>query len=61
MELQTERLKLVELSLDDLTDIHQLHSMPQTDEFNTLGIPGSIQITEKLLNEWIEKRTQTPP
>ena len=29
MELLTERLKLVELSLDDLTDIHQLHSIPQ--------------------------------
>lgn len=53
MELQTERLEIKELSLTDLEDIHQLHSLPETDEFNTLGIPANIQTTEFLLIEWI--------
>jgi [ribosomal protein S5]-alanine N-acetyltransferase len=60
MQLQTERLKLTELSLTDLAQIHQLHSLPETDEFNTLGIPGTIQTTELLLSEWIKQQTLIP-
>ena len=56
MELQTERLEIKELSLTDLEDIHQLHSLPETDEFNTLGIPANIQVTEFLLIEWIRQQ-----
>jgi [ribosomal protein S5]-alanine N-acetyltransferase len=60
MELQTERLAIKELSLTDLEDIHQLHSLPETDEFNTLGIPASIQTTESLLAEWIGHQNVIP-
>ena len=60
MELQTERLKIGELSLTDLEDIHQLHSLPETDEFNTLGIPAGIQATELLLVEWIGQQKAIP-
>ncbi len=60
MELTTERLVMHELSVKDLSDIHQLHSLKETDEFNTLGIPNSIQSTENLLNEWIEQQKATP-
>lgn len=60
MELSTERLSMVELSFDDLSDIHQLHSLKETDEFNTLGIPDSIQVTKSLLNEWIEQQKAHP-
>ncbi|GAB3926279.1 GNAT family N-acetyltransferase [Larkinella terrae] len=60
MELSTERLSIVELSFHDLSDIHQLHSLKETDEFNTLGIPDSIQVTESLLNEWINQQKANP-
>jgi [ribosomal protein S5]-alanine N-acetyltransferase len=58
----TLRLNLRELTLADLAAIHELHSLPETDEFNTLGIPADIQVTEKLLHEWLaeqkERRTK---
>jgi [ribosomal protein S5]-alanine N-acetyltransferase len=60
MELQTERLEIKELSLTDLEEIHQLHSLPETDEFNTLGIPATIQTTEFLLIEWIGQQNAIP-
>ena len=46
MQLQTDRLKMKELSLFLLDDIHQLHLLPQTDEFNTLGIPDTLETTQ---------------
>lgn len=60
MELQTERLLLKELSLTDLNEVHQLLSLPEVDEFNTLGIPETIQITEILLKEWLEQQSVLP-
>jgi RimJ/RimL family protein N-acetyltransferase len=39
---------------------HQLHSLPETDEFNTLGIPDTIQTTEFLIIEWIEQQKAIP-
>ena len=60
MELQTERLKIKELSLTDLEEIHHLHSLPETDEFNSLGIPANIQATEFLLSEWIRQQNAIP-
>jgi len=60
MKLRTKRLKLEELSLNDLDTIHHLHSLVQTDEFNTLGIPETIQVTELLLTHWIAQQKTTP-
>ena len=60
MQLETKRLSLTELSFADLEAIHQLHSLPETDKFNTLGIPENKQATEILLNEWIEKQKAIP-
>ncbi|MDF3026070.1 MAG: GCN5-related N-acetyltransferase [Fluviicola sp.] len=51
--LKTERLILKEFTLSDLNKIHELHSLPETDEFNTMGIPENIRVTEKLLEEWL--------
>jgi ribosomal-protein-alanine N-acetyltransferase len=53
MELITERLNMADISLADLNDIHQLHSIPEVDKFNTLGIPASIKTTEGLLKKWM--------
>ena len=60
MTLQTNRLFIRELLLTDLESIHELHSLPETDEFNTLGIPDTIQATEKIVFEWLAEKEQDP-
>lgn len=37
----------------DLNSIHNLHSLPETDEYNTLGIPKSIEETKETIAPWI--------
>jgi len=58
--LKTNRLNIRELTFDDIENVHELHSLPETDEFNTLGIPETIQTTEKILKEWITQQKQEP-
>lgn len=53
MLLKTSRLVLRELTPADIPTIHELLSLPKTDEFNTLGIPDSIASTEKIVLEWL--------
>jgi ribosomal-protein-alanine N-acetyltransferase len=43
MELFSERLKLRLIHFSDLETIHALYSLPETDEFNTLGIPADLE------------------
>lgn len=54
MDLISERLKLQEITWDDLDKIHELNSCPEVDEYNTLGIPKSIDETKKLIEPIIE-------
>ncbi len=56
----TERLLLSEITIDDLENIHGLHSIPEVDEFNTLGIPKTIKETEKLIEPILQKRFKIP-
>ncbi len=58
--LKTNRLDIGEVTLPDIHNIHKLHSLPETDEFNTLGIPENIQTTEKILAEWVTLQKQEP-
>lgn len=51
--LKSERLTLKPINLSDLEYIHQLHSLPETDEFNALGIPENIEQTQAIIEEWI--------
>ena len=60
MELTTKRLKLVELNFADLENIHHLHSLLETDEYNTLGIPETIHTTGMLLKEWLDQQQLSP-
>ncbi|HEY4936129.1 MAG TPA: GNAT family protein [Puia sp.] len=60
MKLQTERLNIREISLNDIGHIHTLHSLPETDKFNTLGIPETIRVTENIVTEWLEKQNALP-
>ena len=60
MRLQTKRLNFRQVATADLNNIHELHSLPATDEFNTLGIPETIQVTEKVINEWLVGQNEKP-
>ena len=50
---QTRRLKLRLVRLSDLDSIHLLHSIPEIDKFNSLGIPKSIDETKKIIEPLI--------
>lgn len=60
MQLNTSRLLLKEIVSDDLESIHALNSIPEVDEYNTLGLPESVQTTELLVNGWIAEQTAEP-
>lgn len=53
MLLNTPRLLLCPIGVIDLPNVHQLHSLKESDEFNTLGIPHDIGETETILTGWI--------
>lgn len=53
MVVQTQRLILQEITWEDLEDIHWLHSFPEVDEFNTLGIPENLEATRKVIQSTI--------
>lgn len=55
-----ERLLLKELCLADIDEVHQLHSIPEVDEFNTLGIPQTTQTTARLIKEWLDQQEASP-
>lgn len=50
----TERIKLRLIEFSDLNAIHKLHSLPETDEFNTLGIPENEEATKRVITPWIQ-------
>lgn len=51
--LTSQRLQLRALLPSDLANVHELLTLPETDEHNTLGIPQTIQVTEKIIGDWI--------
>ena len=53
IEILTERTKLRLIELSDLGSIHKLHSLPETDEFNALGIPDNVEATKAVIEPWI--------
>ena len=55
MRFQTTRLTLREVSLADLAAIHELLSLPETDQFNTLGIPENMEATAQLVMGWLQE------
>jgi RimJ/RimL family protein N-acetyltransferase len=54
MNLESARLHLIEISWDDLDNIHHLHSIAEVDEFNTLGIPETLEDTQEVIRPVIE-------
>ena len=55
-QLNSTRLALRELSWEDLDFIHHLHSQPEVDEYNTLGIPKDLEETKKVIKPIIENQ-----
>ena len=55
IEITTERTRLQLITLADLEMIHQLHSLPETDKYNTLGIPKNIEETKAIIEPWISE------
>ena len=60
MILHTNRLSIRNLILSDLEDIHDLLSLPETDEYNTLGIPENIEATKIILEDWLVAQNTVP-
>lgn len=58
--ITTGRLLLRDLSVADLEAVHALNSLPETDRYNTLGIPEDITVTRKVLDNWLQAKTQEP-
>src|SRR5688572_17016675 len=58
--IKTNRLNIRELTFADIDNVHELHSLPETDEFNTLGIPEAIQTTAKILEGWLIMQKDEP-
>ena len=55
MVIESNRLILTEVTWDDLENIHALHSIPEVDEFNTLGLPKDIEETREAIRPIIEE------
>jgi len=55
IHLKSERLHLKPINISDLEAIHELHSLPETDEFNALGIPKNIEQTQAIVEQWISE------
>jgi RimJ/RimL family protein N-acetyltransferase len=60
MELLTDRLKIREIEAADLETIHHLYCLPETDKFNTFGIPETSAVTKQLVMEWISAQIAFP-
>jgi RimJ/RimL family protein N-acetyltransferase len=60
VEIRTERLILKEITKKDAKIIHQLHSIPEVDEFNTLGIPKNIEETKSIILPDIKDQKKSP-
>jgi RimJ/RimL family protein N-acetyltransferase len=54
MNLESARLRLIEISWDDLDNIHHLHTIAEVDEFNTLGIPEDVDETREVIRPVID-------
>ena len=57
MKISTARLDLIEITWDDLPDIHHLHSIAEVDEYNTLGLSKDEEDTREIIRPVIENQT----
>lgn len=53
IKIVTERIQLRLIDVSDLESIHKLHSLPETDKYNALGIPKNSEVTKSIIEPWI--------
>lgn len=58
--LSTSRLIIRELSYEDLNFVHLIHSIPEVQEYATLGIPESLLASIEYLKKYIEDQNNEP-
>lgn len=58
ISIETERLHMKELTMEDLEDFHRLSSCPEVDEFNTVGIPADINESEIRLRRIVSEHNR---
>ena len=58
--LHSPRLLLRSIVPSDLQDIHALHSLPETDRYNALGIPKDLAETRNVVQGWLNDLDQSP-
>lgn len=53
-QLTTARLNLKLITEADYPDIYHVHSFPEVDRYNTLGIPDSVEDTIRIMTPLVE-------
>jgi ribosomal-protein-alanine N-acetyltransferase len=59
-QLTTQRLHLRLIELADLAQIHGLFSLPETDEYNALGIPKDMEASRVIIEPLLAANSLTP-
>lgn len=60
LEFISPRLKMSLVQITDLQNIHELHSLPETDQYNTMGIPADLNETKKVVESWVKGNQENP-
>ena len=56
-----DRIQLRLAIPSDILAIHELHSLTETDQFNTLGIPENLEATKNIMLRQIKENQQELP
>lgn len=59
VNLRTKRLSLRLVEKSDIDAIHNLHSLPEVDKYNTLGIPNDIEETQAIVDVLVSDSEQS--
>jgi len=53
VKISTNRTRLRLIKFSDLISIHNLHTLPETDKYNALGIPNNREETKSIITPWV--------
>ena len=53
-EIETSRLILREITVDDISLVHKLDSYPEVEQYNTIGIPKNVEATKDVIMPFID-------
>lgn len=59
LTLSSDRIRLRLVKQSDLKFVHMLLSIPEIDQYNTLGIPKDLKETKSFIEPWIEDNQKT--